>query len=335
MNNNPLIFTTILLLTLLNSCFKEDITIAKHLPENVQTKTVETGQYYMTQSYFDLKTNQIISSYNKDIWDLEFSCRDSSLLIKLNSAKFMRASATNDTSFFSVKDTLNVNWTFDVASGNTDSIALANWYNLSANDTTFTDFTFVIDRGVNYLGVAQGIRKIKILSFSKGVYRIQYSHLDNSDFNIVEVQKNNLYNFTQLTLDKNQKSTQLEPEKENWDLNFTQFTDLLYTSQGDAYPYLVTGVLINPNRVEVALNTTINFDKISLEDVKAMNFRKNLNAIGYDWKSYDFNNGIYTVLTKNTYVIKDTEGFYYKLRFIGFYNNQGEKGFPQFEFQKL
>jgi hypothetical protein len=35
------------------------------------------------------------------------------------------------------------------------------------------------------------------------------------------------------------------------------------------------------------------------------------------------------------YVVLDREGYFYKLRFISFYNNSGEKGYPTFEFQRL
>ena len=35
------------------------------------------------------------------------------------------------------------------------------------------------------------------------------------------------------------------------------------------------------------------------------------------------------------YVVEDHEGFRYKLRFTSFYNELGEKGHPQFTFQRL
>jgi len=35
------------------------------------------------------------------------------------------------------------------------------------------------------------------------------------------------------------------------------------------------------------------------------------------------------------YVIRDRDGFFYKLRFIDFSNDMGEKGYPKFEFVRL
>ena len=54
-----------------------------------------------------------------------------------------------------------------------------------------------------------------------------------------------------------------------------------------------------------------------------------------DWKEYDFDNEHYTVLPDKIYVLKTSIGYYYKLRFIDFYNSTGEKGYPTFEFLRL
>jgi hypothetical protein len=44
---------------------------------------------------------------------------------------------------------------------------------------------------------------------------------------------------------------------------------------------------------------------------------------------------VYTVIPGITYIIIDTEGFFYKLRFVSYYNDQGEKGFPVIEHLRL
>jgi hypothetical protein len=63
-------------------------------------------------------------------------------------------------------------------------------------------------------------------------------------------------------------------------------------------------------------------------------FSNNQNIIGFDWKSYVFNEG-YIVNPDITYIIKDSKNNYFKLRFIDFYNSNGEKGYPTFEVRKL
>ena len=334
-NNQYIIVCLISFSFLFTSCFKEDDMIPKHTVGDIQSYTVEMGQYYMTQSYFDLGTNQNVSFNSKDIWDLAFSCNDSNIIIRLNSAKFMKAAFTNDTAFFSVSDTSNLKWSFDVASGNIDSLAIQNWYEIGPTDTTFSQKTYIIDLGINALGILQGVRKIKFLSYKNNIYRVQSAHLDNSDLQYYDIAKNSLYNYTQLKLEGAQGAVQLEPKKDNWDIFFTQYTDILKTDLGELYPYLVTGVLINEYKIRAMLETNLDFETTTLDDINLLDFQNNANVIGYQWKKYDFTAGIYEVNTQYTYIIRDTEGYYYKLRFVGFYNNLGEKGYPQFESQKL
>jgi hypothetical protein len=97
----------------------------------------------------------------------------------------------------------------------------------------------------------------------------------------------------------------------------------------------VTGVLSNRNNVEVAVDSVNDFAAITFAQVSQLNFSKSLDAIGYDWKNYDFESGAYTVNSKITYIIRNYSGLTYKLRFIGFYNDTGEKGYPVIEHQLL
>ena len=64
-------------------------------------------------------------------------------------------------------------------------------------------------------------------------------------------------------------------------------------------------------------------------------FSNKKNIIGYNWKYFDFDTQTYTVKTYITYVIRNNSNEYYKMRFIDFYNEVGEKGFPKIEIQKL
>lgn len=330
-----LIYLVFGFLLLLTSCFKEDEMVAPHQPGDLSEQTIPMGQYYATQEYFDLGTNSVISSNSKDIFDLRFSCADSSIIIRLNSARFMRAANTNDTSFYTLKDTTGQDWLYDAASGNADDIALKYWYKINGNDTNFTHNVYFIDRGIDALGNVQGVRKLRITGYHNNKYSLEYANLDNSNYYKIEVEKQPERNYVELNLNSGETQSKLEPNKDYWDIVFTQYTDILKTSDGEDYPYLVTGVLLNSNNVIAALDTTLDFDQITIADIIDFDFTNRQDFIGYQWKLYDFNAGYYTVLTDNNYIIKDVDGYYYKLRFVGFYNNIGEKGYPQFEFQRL
>lgn len=320
---------------IVTSCFKEDDLIVPHQVGDLNESTIEMGQYYTTQAYFDLGTAQMVSKNSKDLWDLAFACDDSLLEIRLNAAKFARIAPIDDTAFYSIQDTSSLKWYYDVASGNSDSLAIHNWLDINGMDTIFTQNTFIIDKGFSALGTPQGLKKFKILSYRSNHYRIAFSNLDNSDWQIADVEKKSGVNFVQLALNSSADIYNLEPPKSEWDLLFSQYTDVLTTSDGEDYPYLVTGVLLNPYFTAAALDTNLNFENIQLADTILFDFKSNANVIGYKWKWYDFDAGLYLVLSNNNYIIRDQQNYYYKLRFIGFYNNVGQKGYPKFEFQKL
>ena len=49
-------------------------------------------------------------------------------------------------------------------------------------------------------------------------------------------------------------------------------------------------------------------------------FNNEIDFIGYDWKTYDFNSGNYVVDQNSNYIIKTNVGFYYKLHFLNLYD---------------
>ncbi len=77
------------------------------------------------------------------------------------------------------------------------------------------------------------------------------------------------------------------------------------------------------------------FDQINHKDLPNYSLSNKYDVIGYDWKEYNFQSQSYEILDDNTYLIKTQEGNYFKLRFTSFLNEQGERGFPAFEFSEF
>jgi hypothetical protein len=195
----------------------------------------------------------------------------------------------------------------------------------------------LIDRGIDEKGNPRGFSQLVIDSLKNGVYYFRTAAMDGKNPKSNSIKKMDNVNNVLFSL-SNPSAIVAEPANSNWDLLFTQYTTLLYTDEGDPYPYLLTGVLINPRFVEVAVDSLSPFGSVTYETAQSMNFSKSADRIGYNWKRYDFAVGTYTVNSDIVYVIRDTKGYLYKFRFVGFYklvNNKMEKGFPSFEFQKL
>ncbi len=341
---NILVLTGVILL--FNSCFKEDRKVRPHDPGNLKMVTIDMTDapnkiFYTYQVYFRLNSAAVISTNEKKNSDLGFECADSAWHIILNTADFMYATNTGSTDFSATYDTTGMKWSFDKSDGNPDSTAIGKWIQFSGPDSikSYTDDVYIINRGYDALGNLLGLKKIVFLSLDQGEYTFKYANLDGSDEHTYSISKNPDVNYVFFSFDNGGKEVDLQPPKYDWDLVFTQYTTLLFTTDGEPYPYLVTGALSNRYGVEVAEDTIMNFESIDLQQAMNMDFSKDIDVIGYDWKDIvgDPASGsvTYKIRQKVYYVIRDQEGLYYKLRFIGFYNNDGLKGFPQFEFQQL
>ena len=115
---------------------------------------------------------------------------------------------------------------------------------------------------------------------------------------------------------------------------FSAYTHI-FDFNGSPYPYRVSGVLINRKNTYVAEDEFHEFSEIDYELVQndtLFSYSDNLDVIGYNWKTYS---GYFTIVENLNYIIKTNSGFYFKLRFLDFYNSAGIKGCPKFEFQKL
>lgn len=324
-------------LLVLSSCFKEDDPMP---PFTEKTTTIEMTEYYQYQVYFDLGTDSILTSVDKNIWDLEFECADSSWHILLNTSAFMYAGNTGQKEFDLVNDTTGLDWRYDKSNGNPDSTAIGSWFELNGNDTIYPNHVYIIDRGLTHLGVFRGLKKIVFTEVNGAGYHFKYANLDGSELTEFFIARDFDRNYIQFSFDNGGERMQLEPLKDDWDILFTMYTTLLYTNEGDPYPYVLTGVLSNYNLVSVATDSTMAFDNIDLDYAKSLDISTNKDAVGYEWKYLDGDPSSggsfsYQVHDDWTYVIKNRNGVYFKLRFIRFYNEVGVKGYPTFTYQVL
>lgn len=322
---------------LVSSCFKDDEPVPPHTPGNYINDTIPLTDSYKYQVYYSLNDSNQVNTNLKDNWDLGFESVSSGWRVILNSSCFMKSAYLQDQVFGSAVDTTAAGWIFNPSDGSADSLAIGKWFTIEQNDTIGTNRLLVIDRGIDFAGNNRGFNQLVIDSLVNGTYYFRISDLNGSNAKSYKISKEKGVNHVLFSISNPGAKIQ-EPPTTNWDLLFTQYTTLLYTDVGDPYPYLVTGALINPFFVEVAVDSITSFENINFEKAKEMKFSKNADRIGYDWKKYDFNAGTYTVNSDKVYIIRDTKGYLYKLRFIGFYKLEGnklEKGYPSFEYQKL
>ena len=305
------------------SCEKEEIPISPHSPGNIQTNQIELGTDYRFQTFYDLGSNSIVSNNLKTEWDLGFESGIDGYHIILNSSTYSSLAYVDNVSFYDTISTSNLTWNWDNPDGNLDSTAFGDYRNKNG--------FFVYDRGFDLNGNSRGYKKILIDSINEFLYQIIYSNLDNSETNSFNINKDNSVEFTCFSFDLNTVEN-IQPPSNDWDLLFTQYTHLYSDTTTPAY--LVTGVVLN-SEVLVAEDNSFSFEEINYSTINQLNFTYNKDAIGFDWKEYNFDAGFYTVNSNLNYIIKDRQQRYFKLRFTDFYNSNGDKGCPTFEIQEL
>lgn len=309
------------LILVISACQKEEIAIEKRPPGNFISNSVGIGELYENQIYFDLETNSIISTNKKTAWDLAFESAVDGWHITLNSGRGMAVSKS-DLDFADLTTIADVDWNWDVPSGNLDSTAIGDW-------RTFFP-VYLIDRGYDEFGTQLGYKKIQVISYSEEGFTFIEGDLTDLTGTTINLEKNEINHFTYYRFTEG--AVTIAPPNADYDLVFTQYTHIFHEP---LTPYLVTGVLLNRYQTNGLYFVDKPFEEILREDVEGLELQSNLNTIGYDWKFYNFDEGQYVVDPTQVFIIQTNEGFYYKFRFTGFYNEFGIKGYPSFEFQVL
>jgi hypothetical protein len=323
----------ILICTLaLHSCFEEEEMVPRHEQGNLKEGVAAMGPYYETQVYFDLCDNKEVCSNLLTEWDLSFESDSGAWIIRLNSAQFMLAGNSSDTLFSSDLNQDDLEMRFDKSDGNPDSTAIASWYEISADSIWSNRHVYLVDRGSDELGSPIGEKKVQ-LDIIGNELLVRYANSDNSDENTLRINRDQstdrvYFSFSDGLID-------IAPDSDKWCLLFTRYTSMLVTDEGEDYPYIVTGVLLNSNGVTAALDTIHDFMDIDLDNITGLEFTNHSDVIGYEWKYYNFDAGVYTIEPDLNYVIRDRDGFVYKLRFVDFYSDLGVKGYPTFEYVRL
>jgi hypothetical protein len=306
---------SILLLVFLSSCLKEKPIERADFGE-VQTIQVNMGETYQTQIFYDLENLEIIDTKDKDAWDLAFSGSDTSNHVILNTAKIMGATFLPNASLSDNLSISGVSWVYEHHEGDSELSPFYDWENKVG--------VYLINGGFNHLGQTQPNHALQ-LNLVNGALEIQYRRLNQQEIRTVTIPKMSNYNFYALNF-ANQSLHECEPPKNTWDIVFTVYTHIF----DDNHAYAVNGVLLNRNAVEAA-KISGSPEDLTFDEAISFPLSARLDVIGYDWKFFDMQAGIFTIVPNFFYLVQSRNSARYKLKFVNFYNEQGIKGFPTFE----
>lgn len=307
------------------ACEQDEIAIDKHPIGEIEVTQINIGSDYSQQIFYNINENNIIGNNIKTDWDLAFRLNANESKIIINSSTFSQISKLENYNFNTPVILADLTWRWDNPNGVNFGTAF---------DNTENSTTYILDRGYNINGTSRGYKKIRIDSINSSSFFITYANIDNTNLESVEIIQDSLFNFQYFSFNTD-TIINIEPRKDKWDLVFTQYTHL-FTNNLETPAYLVTGVLTNYlNNVTIAIDSTNSFDDINLDVISNYTFSNDQDEIGYNWKTFDFDEQVYSVNTEIIYIIKDMSNRYFKMYFIDFYNDLGEKGHPKFVIQEL
>lgn len=301
--------------------------------------------------------SQTQTAIRRDTWDLGFYSGES-FYVKLNSSLYMFAGSLETTDMKAVNSSsslvgqLKNKMNFlvedsdeyvDHPNGNLNELAIAE---VSENEEE--NQVYLVKMGneigtdqpetgsVAVAGADRGWKKIRILRQGED-YLLQYANLDDTQFQETVISKTPGHSFTFYSM-VNGQTAEVEPEAGNWDLNFTvniEIENLPGTGSQTAYgfsDYVQTNSLGNVKAYRVSTDD-FSYEDFTSSDIKENEFALDQRIIGSSWRNtIPPDRG---VLSNIFYVLKDSAGNYYKLKFTAMENENGVRGYPKFKYELL
>ncbi len=310
-------------MTLLTACEKDELPIAPYERGPLKDGVVSIGAGYNHQLFFSFEQNAVTGENHIEDWDLAFEGGDDGWKVVLNEARMMAAWPSDFDDVATASDTAGFGQGKRVEYGATSYAdpAMGDWRTNSP--------VYLIDMGYGAQGLPLGFYWVQVLTADENQYSIAYRKLTDSETRERTVPKSPNVTYTRYSLMGDVRID--TPEDKDWDIRFTKYTFRFLDPPMD---YFVTGVLVPPGSA-VADVSHLDFENLSASDTAAFQWSFDASAIGYDWKSYDFNSSTYVVDASRAWIIRAKSGFYYKLRFTDYYDRQGNSGTPHFEFGKI
>ncbi len=311
----------------LASCEKKEEPLPLPPKGDAASIQVDMGTDYSKEFYFNFNKG-IVKQNEIGLWSLAFSTDISKPEMWVNGYRQEFVVITDVTDFAAITAAnaptySESNKIYDSSSGLPGASALGN---LLSNNR-IGKLSLVRFAGKMY--------KVIINSVSEQGYQVSYGPIDATTAENILIPVDSNYNFVYLHF-QNGIVTDVEPPKQDWDFVLTYYQFVYYT-ETPYLPYQVVGALLNPYHTTGAADSTetIEFDNYHLEQAEQLSFVPNRDIIGFDWKTANINTLTYTVKTKHNFFVQTQNGSLWKLHFTNFHNDKGERGSPQFAYQRL
>ncbi|MFL0353269.1 HmuY family protein [Xanthomarina sp. GH4-25] len=321
------------------------------------------GPNQQNQVYIDLSTNTS-TKVVRDSWDLGFySGSEFRVVINGSIAMAVAELSTTDIDAVDSNDTEVLNLQPEVAVGtfNNSNLAYVDAFDGNILETAINEISDIDSENKVYLlnlgkevgtetpangsvdlgEIKRGWMKIRVLKDGDS-YVLQYADLDDTTHQEITISKSIGFNFTFFSFNTGAE-VNVEPNKLLWDLNFTVFTDEVFAGP-DSYGAYFYGDFVSNNtkgnvgvyKIDTTVNTELSYDNFTLANVVDANLIYNdQRIIGSSWRNGGGPGSQPSLKDNVFYVVNDTDGNLYKLKFLALTNNEGERGHPEFVYSLL
>lgn len=319
------------------------------------TLTAAMGANLAQQVYVDLSTGDM-TNVEVNTWEIAFE--NNGTAIRTNSAKKVGVAIPTETDFASVSSDEGLPYSFDSEDGNLSTTAFGD---IKINQP------YIIDLGIDENGNTLGKKKFQVTAQNADGASVEFADLDGSN-NVTQNITWEEGNFTFYSLLEDQKVT-VEPA--DWDLVLTGVsvrTGPPCVALGpngmpgincDIYRLAASTITNSYENVAVAKDDPFadleqnddpaseknqktaddsNYDNLQQSDFNALGAAETGDAIGRSWLQIlqPHSSGTYKVYDYITYIVRDTENNYYKVRFLAYKGgDNAENGYPTFEYELL
>jgi hypothetical protein len=334
------------LVSLFSACKEEEIIINVVPPSVGRTltlsgiSTTESGVNARNSVFVDM-SKDLQSSVLRTSWDLGFYC-GSEFRVILNHSTGATAIQLDKTNLSDV----NLD---DVAALPEDSVSLDLGKSLAMVDPVSGNFTsylggtvwkevaltenkvFILKRGIAGNIPRRDLMKVLVTRINNG-YRVQYGTVDGTFIRTAEVLKDASYNFKFISFD-GLATLAIEPAKKLWDIQYSVSTYQLAGVPVAEPDFILINFANGVTAAEVVYGTddTRNYANFTKEMLSGITFSGDRDAIGVKWRTtVGSTPSTLNIRTDRFYLVKDTEGNIYKLKFNG-----GLRGRPEIEYRRI
>ncbi|EOZ98720.1 hypothetical protein A33Q_1374 [Indibacter alkaliphilus LW1] len=328
------------------SCAEENDPIVETPPVEDAFMEINGGGSTFPNMAFVKLSNETQTTISRESWDLAFS-NGSEFKVLINGTTGAMAYETDFTSFEELEndylENLRTSGTLVLDFNNMNSILyvddpknpIQNGTALGTIGSSEAEASvFVYQRGNS--GVEdRDWHKVKVFR-SGDRYVLQFAPVSSNEVTTVEISKTQDFNFVYYSLDHG--TVEVEPQKGNWDFvwtagtSSTPFPQATNETLGYFFQDLVYHNIYGGVEAGVVMEDDIAYEEFSEPNISSITFNSNDRlTIGSSWRAGGGPNSSPAVREDRYYILKDTQGNVYKLRFLSL-TTGGERGRPSLEY---